>query len=349
MTIDVGTLEEFAAMVPAVRSGAAVHWSEDGVRVLLGAGAADRRFDAPASFVVFAGASAAAVVRRLPPGARRIETVPAGSTPDLAARLMRDGETDPIVAVGGGRVIDTAKIVGAVTGQEVIAIPTTLSGAEMTRFHASLPDRTTSPTRAARIQWDPETLAALDDQTFFASAANALAHLIESAAQPQARHFRPDSIAAGAECFGRFARAIDAGEPASALRVDAAAAAVCAGYALDGSGLALLHVLSQSLAAASPVPHSIVYAALLPAILPLLRARRPDAIDSLEVAVGVGLDPFARRLADHATGGLSLGAFDLASEHIDAAATLALSRRELGRIAPAPDAEEIRAVYDSAR
>ena len=41
----------------------------------------------------------------------------------------------PLVALGGGRVIDTAKAIGGVTGLPVAAIPTTLSGAELTAFH----------------------------------------------------------------------------------------------------------------------------------------------------------------------------------------------------------------------
>ena len=39
------------------------------------------------------------------------------------------------MALGGGRVIDTAKAIGGVTGAPVAAIPTTLSGAELTPFH----------------------------------------------------------------------------------------------------------------------------------------------------------------------------------------------------------------------
>ena len=54
-----------------------------------------------------------------------------------------------LVAFGGGRVIDTAKAIAAVRGARVAAIPTTLSGAEMTVIH-KLPDghkatRSTAP------------------------------------------------------------------------------------------------------------------------------------------------------------------------------------------------------------
>ena len=60
---------------------------------------------------------------------------PAGRCPTLAAALI-DAVSDPtLVALGGGRVIDVAKAIAAVRGGRVCAIPTTLSGAEMTAIH----------------------------------------------------------------------------------------------------------------------------------------------------------------------------------------------------------------------
>ena len=79
---------------------------------------------------------------RREPGSSR---VPSGQVPAAAARV--DGRTRtpsqaeegvrvrPLVALGGGRVVDVAKAVAAISGAEVVAIPTTLSGAEMTGIH----------------------------------------------------------------------------------------------------------------------------------------------------------------------------------------------------------------------
>ena len=65
--------------------------------------------------------------------------VPPGQVPDTAAALFDQAGAERLVAFGGGRVIDTAKAVAAVTGAEVAAIPTTLSGAEMTGIHRLRP------------------------------------------------------------------------------------------------------------------------------------------------------------------------------------------------------------------
>ena len=62
-------------------------------------------------------------------------TCPAGRVPEAAA-AVRDGVGGrPLVALGGGRVIDSAKAIAGADGLPVAAIPTTLSGAEMTPFH----------------------------------------------------------------------------------------------------------------------------------------------------------------------------------------------------------------------
>ena len=72
-------------------------------------------------------ASAADAVHEVP-AARR-------ACPSAAAALLDSARSPHLVALGGGRVIDTAKAVASVTGARVAAIPTTMSGAEMTGIH----------------------------------------------------------------------------------------------------------------------------------------------------------------------------------------------------------------------
>lgn len=63
--------------------------------------------------------------------------VPAGRIDELAGDLLATVASDRLVALGGGRVIDTAKALAAALGDGVraMAIPTTMSGAEMTSGH----------------------------------------------------------------------------------------------------------------------------------------------------------------------------------------------------------------------
>src|SRR6185369_15738217 len=64
--------------------------------------------------------------------------VPGGRVDEIAAELLpafREAPSGTVVALGGGRVIDTAKALAAATGRIVAAVPTTLSAAEMTWLH----------------------------------------------------------------------------------------------------------------------------------------------------------------------------------------------------------------------
>src|SRR3954471_23710943 len=63
-----------------------------------------------------------------------VRHVDAGNVDALSAALLGEVTGPFVVALGGGRVIDTAKAIGGVTGARVAAIPTTLSGAELTPF-----------------------------------------------------------------------------------------------------------------------------------------------------------------------------------------------------------------------
>ena len=62
--------------------------------------------------------------------------VPAGKVDEISAALLDEvAGGRPLVALGGGRVVDTAKAIGGARGGRVAAVPTTLSGAELTPFH----------------------------------------------------------------------------------------------------------------------------------------------------------------------------------------------------------------------
>src|SRR5829696_3501078 len=91
------------------------------------------------------------------------DAVPAGTVPPLAAAALEwaraAGGDGRVVALGGGRVIDVAKAVAAALGEgaRAMAVPTTLSGAEMTRGHRhaeGVPDATPR-VRCAIVVCDP--------------------------------------------------------------------------------------------------------------------------------------------------------------------------------------------------
>ena len=109
----------------------------------------------------------------VPPGRRRARF------PTPPRRCSTCAGSSRLVALGGGRVIDTAKAIAAVTGAEVAAIPTTLSGAEMTGIHripAGAEDRVAGLVRPSLVIAEPEAMTGLPEPRLRASAMNALAH-----------------------------------------------------------------------------------------------------------------------------------------------------------------------------
>lgn len=235
-----------------------------------------------------------------------------GQVPDHAAELLRDGADGAVglVALGGGRVIDTAKAIAAVVGAEVAAIPTTLSGAEMTAIHrlpAGSEDRAGERVRPRLVIADPAAMTGQPRAQLRASAMNALAHGADSLYTPLANPvaemaaLRGAALISGAPAdVSEFGSRIGIetpdtpGERAS----DLALGSILCGYAIDSAGFGLHHVVCQTLVRVCGTPHAETNAAILPHAAALLAARAPASLAPFAAALGVGLDGLEQRLLD---------------------------------------------------
>ena len=110
---------------------------EPGRTIVFGPGALAASTDLlGAGYTLLSTARALASQPDLARGAARTFEVPAGPVDEVAARLRATVKGERFVAFGGGRVIDVAKALAAADPpRDVIAIPTSLSGAEMTGVH----------------------------------------------------------------------------------------------------------------------------------------------------------------------------------------------------------------------
>ena len=289
-----------------------------------------------------AAASARGVVDR----AAAIIDVPAGPVDAVAAQLREHVTGTRLIALGGGRVIDIAKALAAADPpREVVAIPTSLSGAEMTRVHRHAQG---VPADVPRVRPhvvinDPALSASLPPDALAAGSANALAHatvgLLSDRATPIGRAVAHEAITQ--LVTGWSQPDPDPDRPALAL------GALLAGWAVDHSGLGPHHALAQTAARVAQLGHAQANAALLPATIAALRARRPEAFGQLDAQLAVELEAVATRLRDRAAAD-NLGAITTDDELLDRAVQAALRRPELARVAPAPDAAELRAIYRNA-
>jgi alcohol dehydrogenase class IV len=275
--------------------------------------------------------------------AASVQMVAAGPVDELAGELLGTLRGDRLVALGGGRVIDVAKALAAATGGRAMAVPTTLSGAEMTRVHrhATGAPAGVRHVRPAVVVTDPELAASQPEPELASSALNALAHAAEG---PCTERANPVATLAAHEA----ARLVAAGFARKAPDRDALAlGALLAGYTIDSTGYGLHHVLAQTLVRTLGVPHGAANAVLLPHTLGALAWRFPRQLDALAAALGGDPAELAVRvLARSGTSGLR--ALGVEAADLRAVAEAAARRPDLEHTPPAADRAEILALYEHA-
>src|SRR4051812_19947851 len=247
-----------------------------------------------------ATAAAPAVAER----AAAVVDVPPGPVDAVAAELRAAVPGRRLVALGGGRVIDVAKALAAADGpREVVAVPTSLSGAEMTGVHRharGVPDDTPRA-RAAAVINDPALSASQPVEQLAASSANALGHAVTALASTRST---PIARSAASDAIARLTGGWTGTEPD---RPQIALGALLAGWAVDRSGLGPHHVLSQTAVRTASLGHAEANAALLPHTVRALRKRMPDVLACLDASLGTRLEDVAESLHSRASA-IGLGA-----------------------------------------
>lgn len=270
-----------------------------------------------------------------------------GRVDDLAGDLLDDGPVaGPLVALGGGRVIDVAKALGAAGGDGVIvaAIPTTLSAAEMTwvHRHARGVDASTPRLRPRLVLNDPALSASQPLAELAASAANALGHAVEGSLTAMAT---PVPTLAARDAARRLAAALPAsGEPD---RDELALGALLSGYAIDANWYGLHHVMSQTLVREAGAGHGPANAAVLPVSAAALRRRNPEALAELDTVIGEPVEDVARRFASLA-GAARLRDIGIDESALGACADIAAQRAELALTPPPAGPRELGELYREA-
>jgi alcohol dehydrogenase class IV len=272
--------------------------------------------------------------------AAEVHMVGPGLVDELSAELLGQvGGDGMVVALGGGRVVDTAKAIGGATGRQAGAIPTTLSAAEMTKIHRTPAGVAGAQRiRPAFVLNDPALCASQPPDELAASAANSLAHAVEGQCTTMAS---PVPTLAAREA-ARLIDAAYAGPIEDVQRDHLALAALLSGYAIDAAGYGLHHVLSQTLVRIGGAGHGPANAAMLPHTIAALESRRHGYVDP-----DGSLQALARTLAQKA-GADGIRSIGVARELLADCARAAAQRAELTFTPPAADEAELLALYESA-
>jgi maleylacetate reductase len=227
-----------------------------------------------------------------------VHEVQAGQVPAAAAALLdallpphdasKGARARPLVALGGGRVVDVAKAVASVSRAEVVAVPTTMSGAEMTGSHR-LPegaeDRVRGSVRPRLVIADPEAMTSQPEEQLRASSMNALAHGADTLYLPLSNPVSEMTALRGTELI---ATALDEGREGRDREALALGSILC-GYAIDSAGMGFHHLVCQSLVRFCGTPHAETNAAILPFAVAFLSEQAPAPYERLATVLDTEL------------------------------------------------------------
>lgn len=280
--------------------------------------------------------------------ATRIHQVSSDQVPAAAAALtgalapppqhVEGVRVRPLVALGGGRVVDVAKAIGAVSGAKVVAIPTTLSGAPMTAIHrlpTGAEGRARGLVRPSLVIADPEAMTGQEEGEMRASAMNALAHGADTLYQPLSNPVSEMTALRGAELI---ASSLDEGREERDRAALAWGALLC-GYAIDSAGFALHHLICQTLVRVCGTSHAETNAAVLPHSVAFLAERAPEPYERLAIALRTERNGLRARIEELGQPS-PLGEVGGDESKLDEALEAMLQRPELARVPGAPVTRE---------
>jgi alcohol dehydrogenase class IV len=228
----------------------------------------------------------------------------------------------------------------------VAAIPTTLSGAELTPFH-----RTPAGVEGARmvrpslVISDPLLMASQPEPELWASAMNALAHGMEALYTPLANPVAEAAALRGAEAIRRGGDATKPGADAT-QRGELALGALLCGWASGMTGFAVHHATCQSLVRVAGSPHAQTNAVMLPHFARMMSARVPGVIGELARALG-DLDGAPEAAAGRAaklsarSGHTRLATLGVEEEHLPRVAAAVMRHPALQNTPEPPDEAEL--------
>jgi maleylacetate reductase len=292
-----------------------------------------------AEYVLLTTERAAGSAPALAEAAMALVHVPAGLVDEISAELLPDAGDRPLVALGGGRVTDTAKAIAGARGGTCAAIPTTLSGAELTPFHRT-PKGVAGArlVRPALVIADPALMASQPPPALAASAMNALAHGMEALYTPLANPVSELAALRGAELI---AAGVSREPPG---RRDIALGALLSGYASAGTGIAIHHATCQTLVRTAGSPHAETNAVMLPHMARLMAGSAPAELEAFARALGdpeadpAAAAPLVAKLAER-SGHTRLSSLGVEDAHLPEVAA-AVVKHPLYMSTPTPPTED---------
>ncbi|MGY4646637.1 iron-containing alcohol dehydrogenase [Mycobacterium sp. URHB0021] len=194
---------------------------------------------------------------------------------NLAVASAQEVHADSVISIGGGSTAGYGKIVAFSLRLPWIAIPTTLSGAEMTSRYLVTTDKGKEAGRSSRsaarcVVRDLDLLKGVPPMVLASSGMTAIAECLEVLARPDGHGTA--NAAAGLQMLWDALPELIANPKDSDLRQAALSGAALAGMALEAAGPGPAQILAEDLGARFRCDHGALMACLV-----------PKAVDSAEL------------------------------------------------------------------
>lgn len=226
---------------------------------------------------------------------------PTTTVVDRGVQVLREGDFDCLVGIGGGSPIDTAKAVALLAGHggrmrdhkapavndeptlPVVAVPTTAgSGSECTRFSIITDVETDEKMLCAGLALLPQAALIDSDLTLGMPArltadtgVDALVHAIEAFVSTKAHPFTDSMAREAMRALFAHLRTVHR-EPGDRVAREAMMlGATQAGIAFSNSSVALVHGMSRPVGAHFQVAHGLSNAMLMPTVTAFSRSSAP--------------------------------------------------------------------------
>jgi maleylacetate reductase len=207
-----------------------------------------------------------------------------------ALEEFKRSQADAVVTIGGGSTIGLGKVIAARCKVPFVAIPTTLSGSEMTALYGMKighEKRTWSDpaARARSVIYDPDLTASLPKHETATTGMNCLAHCVEALypAQPNpiARLLALDAIRVLDRSLPGVTEVNDVESRAGALY-----GGFLGGLLVSMVGIGLHHKICHALGGHFDLPHGETNSVILPHVVAFNAPGMPEIIRDIENALG---------------------------------------------------------------
>jgi alcohol dehydrogenase class IV len=216
--------------------------------------------------------------------------VPVASAVAARSTATRVG-ADSVLTVGGGSATGLGKAVALEVEVNLVALPTTYAGSEMTTIWGLSDGGEKRTGKDARVKpdlvvYDPELTLSLPPRIAGASGMNAVAHCVEALYGPGANPVTSLMASEGIRVLRTSLPRVCAAPDDLAARTDALFGAYLAGVALASGGTALHHKACHVLGGMYGLNHGDMNAVLLGHALAYNAPAIPEIVGDLERALG---------------------------------------------------------------